>query len=149
MPAQTTLDPGRTFQERLEKLKTGPRGTTPWGVPALVRAGSSLGDAIAGHRTLGTEDRTVLGTTAFLVLLLAVFSDRHFFTLADAGRITVCIGVGIPLAIILIICLGDEDFSWLADFPDWFEWLRRMNRAMAEGESFELAEAFHRVEIRY
>jgi LmbE family N-acetylglucosaminyl deacetylase len=33
--------------------------------------------------------------------------------------------------------------------PDWIEWLRRVNRKMAEGESFELAEAFHRVEIRY
>ena len=35
------------------------------------------------------------------------------------------------------------------DSPNWIEWLRRVNRAMAEGESFELAEAFHRVEIRY
>ena len=35
------------------------------------------------------------------------------------------------------------------DSPDWKEWLRRMNQKMAEGESFELAEAFHRVEIRY
>jgi LmbE family N-acetylglucosaminyl deacetylase len=33
--------------------------------------------------------------------------------------------------------------------PDWIEWLRRVNRKMAEGESFELAEAFHRVKIRY
>jgi uncharacterized membrane protein len=38
----------------------------------LVRAGSSLGDAIAGHRTLGREDRTVLGTAAVLILLVAV-----------------------------------------------------------------------------
>jgi LmbE family N-acetylglucosaminyl deacetylase len=35
------------------------------------------------------------------------------------------------------------------DSPDWTEWLRRVNRKMAESESFELAEAFHRVEIRY
>ncbi len=35
------------------------------------------------------------------------------------------------------------------DSPDWMEWLRRVNGAMAEGEPFELAEAFHRVEIRY
>ncbi len=32
---------------------------------------------------------------------------------------------------------------------EWMEWLRRRNREMAEGESFELAEAFHRVEVRY
>jgi LmbE family N-acetylglucosaminyl deacetylase len=35
------------------------------------------------------------------------------------------------------------------DSPDWIEWLRRRCREMAEGESFELAEAFHRVEILY
>jgi len=37
----------------------------------VVRAGSALGDAIAGHRVLGREDRVVLGTVAFLLLLLA------------------------------------------------------------------------------
>jgi LmbE family N-acetylglucosaminyl deacetylase len=35
------------------------------------------------------------------------------------------------------------------DSPEWIEWLRRRHKAMAEGESFELAEAFHRVEILY
>lgn len=35
------------------------------------------------------------------------------------------------------------------DSPDWTAWLRRVNGKMAEGEPFELAEAFHRVEIRY
>ncbi len=33
--------------------------------------------------------------------------------------------------------------------PDWAEWIRSVNRAMAKEESFELAEAFHRVEIRH
>lgn len=33
--------------------------------------------------------------------------------------------------------------------PEWIEWLKNRNRAMAEGEPFELAEAFFRVEIRY
>ena len=74
LPAKSTLGPGRTLQERLEKLRRGPRGATPWGVPALVRAGSTLGDAIAGHRTLGREDRTVLGTTALFVLVAAAIS---------------------------------------------------------------------------
>jgi cardiolipin synthase A/B len=37
----------------------------------LVRAGSSLGDAIAGHRIVGREDRTVLTTVAVLLLALA------------------------------------------------------------------------------
>jgi len=73
-PAKATLDPGRTLQERFERLRTGTGATAPWGVPALVRAGSSLGDAIAGHRILGREDRTVLGTVAGLILLIAVFA---------------------------------------------------------------------------
>jgi cardiolipin synthase len=71
-PGQATLDPGRTLQERIERLRTGHWASTHWDVPALVRAGSSLGNAIAGHRTLGREDRTVLGTAAVLTLLLAV-----------------------------------------------------------------------------
>ncbi|MFH1139086.1 MAG: PIG-L deacetylase family protein [Pseudomonadota bacterium] len=32
---------------------------------------------------------------------------------------------------------------------EWGEWLRQRNRTMAEGEPYELAEAFHRVEIIY
>jgi len=35
------------------------------------------------------------------------------------------------------------------DLHEWTEWLRQRSQAMAEGESFELAEAFHRVEVRY
>ncbi len=73
-PTQTTLDPGRTLQERIERLRAGSGATAPWGVPALVRAGSSLGDAIAGHRTLGREDRTVLGTLAVFILVVAGIS---------------------------------------------------------------------------
>jgi cardiolipin synthase len=71
VPAQATLDPGRTIQERLEKWRQGPRGASTWRVADLVRAGSALGNAIAGRRTLGREDRTVLGTLAMTVLLLA------------------------------------------------------------------------------
>jgi len=73
-PAQATLDPGRTLQERFERLRAGSGVAAPWGVPALVRAGSSLGDAIAGHRALGREDRTVLGTAAGMILLLALLA---------------------------------------------------------------------------
>ncbi|MGW8265640.1 MAG: phospholipase D-like domain-containing protein [Longimicrobiales bacterium] len=74
VPAQATLDPGRTIQERLDKWRKGPRGASPWRVADLVRAGSALGDAIAGRRTLGREDRTVLGTLALGTLILAVVS---------------------------------------------------------------------------
>ena len=34
------------------------------------------------------------------------------------------------------------------DHPEWIEWLRQRNRDMAQGEDYELAEAFYRVEIR-
>ncbi|MGD8360920.1 MAG: phospholipase D-like domain-containing protein [Gemmatimonadota bacterium] len=74
VPARTTLDPGRTIQERLEKWRQGPRGASTWRVADLVRAGSALGDAIAGRRTLGREDRTVLGTLALVALVIAVVS---------------------------------------------------------------------------
>ncbi len=39
-----------------------------------MRAGSALGDAIAGHRTLGREDRAVLGTVSIVLILAAVLS---------------------------------------------------------------------------
>lgn len=32
--------------------------------------------------------------------------------------------------------------------PDWGRWIRERDQAMAEGESYELAEAFYRVKIR-
>ncbi len=72
-PPQTTLDPGRTLRERLDKIRQG-RGSTAWRVADLVRAGSTLGDALAGRRTLGREDRAVLGTAATLVLVMAALS---------------------------------------------------------------------------
>jgi hypothetical protein len=74
VPAQTTLDPGRTLLERLEKWRQGSGYSATWAVPDLVRAGSTLGDAIAGHRILGREDRTVLGTTSLLILAVALFA---------------------------------------------------------------------------
>jgi LmbE family N-acetylglucosaminyl deacetylase len=35
------------------------------------------------------------------------------------------------------------------DSPQWEDWLKQRYRAMADGEDFELAEAFHREEISY
>jgi len=37
--------------------------------------------------------------------------------------------------------------SQVGDFPEVEQWLRQRAKQMAEGEGFELAEAFHRVEI--
>lgn len=71
-PSQESLDPEGTLQERLEhNLKTlGKPGRL--GMAPLVRAGSAFGDALAGNRRLGREDRTVLGTVSVLILLLAL-----------------------------------------------------------------------------
>ena len=43
-------------------------------VADLARAGSALGDAIAGHRVVGREDRAVLVTTSVGLLLLALLA---------------------------------------------------------------------------
>jgi cardiolipin synthase len=101
-PTQTTLDPGRTLRERLERLKTGVGAPSPWAVPDLVRAGSSLGDAIAGHRALGREDRTLLGTVAVLVLIIAAFSAFFpfivgWFVAFVAGWFGIVLGVRVLL----------------------------------------------------
>ena len=37
-----------------------------------MRAGVSFSDALAGHRTLGREDRTILGTVAIIAISSAV-----------------------------------------------------------------------------
>jgi cardiolipin synthase len=92
------LDPGKTLQERFERLRAGSGVSAPWGVPALVRAGSSLGDAIAGHRTLGREDRAVLDTVAVLVLLIALLAGFFpwivgWFVAAVAGWFGIVLGV--------------------------------------------------------
>ena len=44
----------------------------PWRLAQLVRAGVSFGDALAGHRTLGREDRAILGTVAIIAISAAV-----------------------------------------------------------------------------
>jgi cardiolipin synthase len=69
-PRTASLEPGRTLQERLEALRSG--GRTGWRIADVVRAGSALGDAIAGHRILGREDRTVLGTVSAIAIVVAV-----------------------------------------------------------------------------
>ncbi len=74
-PQATTLDPGRTLRERLDRIRqSGQQGITGLHLADLVRAGSTLGDSLAGHRTLGREDRTVLSTTAIFILLVAVLA---------------------------------------------------------------------------
>jgi cardiolipin synthase A/B len=73
------LDPEGTIPERIEQQlrSRGARGSSSGrrvGMAPLVRAGSVLGTALAGHRTLGREDRTVLGTLSVTILLVAVLA---------------------------------------------------------------------------
>ncbi len=41
---------------------------------SVVRASEALGEALAGDRHLGREDRTVLGITSVAILLVAVLA---------------------------------------------------------------------------
>jgi len=69
---KASLDPEGTLPERLEQqLRTLGTGRRMRMAP-LVRAGAALGDALAGDRTLGREDRTVLGTLSIAILSLAI-----------------------------------------------------------------------------
>lgn len=73
---RASLEPEGPLTERLEReLRSQLTGQVAagagWRIADLVRAGSALGGAIAGHRTLGREDRTVLGTVAFMLLVVA------------------------------------------------------------------------------
>ena len=74
----TSLDPEGSVPERLvgelRQRTSGGRGggSTGWRIADFVRAGTIFGDALAGHRPLGREDRTVLGTVSLGALLLAV-----------------------------------------------------------------------------
>ena len=73
VPARASLEPEGTLTERLEReIRAVGKSPAPSRLAALMRAGSVFGTAIAGHRPLGREDRTVLGTVSVTVLVLAV-----------------------------------------------------------------------------
>jgi hypothetical protein len=81
-PPQHPLEPVGSLPERLERQirarvdrnRPRPAGSTGWRLADLVRAGTAFGGALAGRRSLGREDRTVLGTVAVGVLVLAGLS---------------------------------------------------------------------------
>jgi cardiolipin synthase len=69
----TPLDPEGSLPERLERqIRSRGGGSTGWRIADFVRASSIFGDALAGHRPLGREDRTILGTVSTAVLVGAV-----------------------------------------------------------------------------
>lgn len=66
------LDPQGSLPERIEQqLRTLGHAPGRLSLSSVVRASEVLGDALAGNRTLGREDRTVLGTASITVLLIA------------------------------------------------------------------------------
>lgn len=66
-----SLDPDEPLAARLER-RIREMGEAPGrlSLASVVRAGEVLGDALAGNRTLGREDRTVLGLLSITVLML-------------------------------------------------------------------------------
>ena len=68
----TPLEPDGTLASRLEEMIAGGTGVAPLHMAQLLRAGTAFGGALAGRRTLGREDRTVLGTVSVIVMAVAV-----------------------------------------------------------------------------
>ena len=67
------LDPDQPLSVRLEhQLKAMGTSAGRISMASVVRAGESLGDALAGDRTLGREDRTLLGLLSTAVLAVGV-----------------------------------------------------------------------------
>ena len=64
-----SLDPNEPLSARLER-RIREMGAAPGrlSLASVVRAGEVLGDALAGNRTLGREDRTVLGMLSITVV---------------------------------------------------------------------------------
>lgn len=68
---ETPLEPQGGLTQRIEAL-IETRSAQPWRLAHLLRAGASFGGALAGDRTLGREDRTILGTVSVIAISGAV-----------------------------------------------------------------------------
>ena len=85
------LEPEGKFQRGPRRPPGGKRGKgTGWRMAILVRAGATLGGAIAGQRSLGREDRTLLVTVA--VLLVALALGAGFFPVVVGWIVAVIAG---------------------------------------------------------
>ena len=73
-PPKAPLEPVGSLSQRFEReIRGAMRGTSSgWRLADLMRAGSVFGTAIAGHRPLGREDRTLLGTVSAITLVVAL-----------------------------------------------------------------------------
>jgi len=73
-PPTESLDPEGSLPERLEQLRARHQLGRRVTMASVVRARFVLGNALAGDRTLGREDRAVLGTLSITILILAVLA---------------------------------------------------------------------------
>jgi cardiolipin synthase len=69
---ETPLEPEGKLTERLEAMIGRENVLRLWRLAQLVRAGVSFSDALAGHRTLGREDRAILATVAVIAISSAM-----------------------------------------------------------------------------
>ena len=78
---QTPLEPEGRLTKRFEALMETGGTTRPRRLAQFMRAGASFGGALAGHRTLGREARTILGTVSVMAIAAATvvaFFPRAF-----------------------------------------------------------------------
>jgi len=68
------LDPKPSFLERGRARSWMASGGQSLTIADIARAGSAFGDAIAGHRVIGREDRVVLATVAIILIVVAVIA---------------------------------------------------------------------------
>lgn len=93
----TPLEPEEPLHQRLHLWRTRTPGSGLT-VADVVRAGSTLGDALAGSRLLGREDRTVLGTFA-TTLLIAGVAAASFPRITGWVLAAVLIWLGVSMGI--------------------------------------------------
>ena len=70
-----SLDPEGSLPQRLEhQIRTIGQAPGRLTLASIIRAREAFGNALAGNRQLGREDRTVLGLAATVLIVVAVFS---------------------------------------------------------------------------
>ena len=101
------LEPHQGLPWMPRRRPGGKRGKgTGWKLANLVRAGTSLGSAIAGNRALGREDRTLVGTLAFFLVGLALTAG--FFPVAVGWFIAAVVQAEFALLFGFLGLLGDN-----------------------------------------
>lgn len=70
----TELEEAPEFTRRIRSWSRASSGAQTLTLADLVRAGSSLGDAIAGHRVVGREDRALLAALSVALLTAALLA---------------------------------------------------------------------------